>query len=29
MGYEYSDQGGYPYGEYNKEDKTYFQPALQ
>ncbi|MCK9179831.1 MAG: TonB-dependent receptor [Bacteroides sp.] len=27
MGYEYSDQGGYPYGEYNKEDKTYFQPA--
>ncbi len=27
MGYEYSDQGGYPYGEYNKKTGEYFEPA--
>ena len=29
MGYEYSDQGGYPYGEYNKETGEYFEPAYK
>ncbi|NLZ72624.1 MAG: TonB-dependent receptor [Bacteroidales bacterium] len=27
LGYEYSDQGGYPYGEYNKETGIYQDPA--
>ncbi len=26
--YEYSDEGGYPYGEYNKETDQYSQPSM-